>query len=153
MNSDTLIEMLKADLHPSMPANLVSVRWQLEEFLFVEFVKKKAIRLELGPFRHKPTDVEYDQAQEYLRRLLLDFLTLGPTSWDLDAAKFARRFPIIANEGLSGILSRPAAFGVAHAETEGQYYLRLSFDLPLPKFGESFRDDIAIAELSSGFIL
>jgi hypothetical protein len=120
---------------------LLSARWQIDEYIFIEYLQSDCILIDIGPFPHNPTDDETDQAFDYLQKAKLDYLNLGELEWTLDLARISKEFSILMSAGLSGELKHDPAFETAslpalirfyrgrNQPEDDAYYLRVTFGL------------------------
>jgi len=126
---------------------LVSNRWQLGEFIFLEYRKSAGILVDVGPFPQNPDDEQTEKAYSYLADSHLTFLSLGDAEWALDLIKLSERLPQLQSENLTGQLPHPPAFETTsisfptvqrffntgasgHAPLDGCFFLRVHFVFP-----------------------
>src|SRR6185312_3738662 len=126
---------------------LVSTRWQLAEFVLLEYRKSVGVLVDVGPFPQDPDDEQTEKAYRYLEESHLDFLALSDEDWALDLGKLSERFPQLKAEHLTGRQSHPPAFETTSAfvpktdrfynkdvfsqdTPNGIYFLRIRFTLP-----------------------
>jgi len=139
-----------------MKKEILAGRWQMDERVFVEYMRDHGIGIDIGPYPGDPDDAEITQAIEHLETLHLDFLNLQGDSWTLDLPGVLRAFPELQGEALSGTLSHPPAFLVSKVSApvhlvgrpqaehlDPRCFLRIDFEFTpsdvLPEWDESQR--------------